>query len=232
MIRLNKRICSVPFITLLIGLSFGTLGKSERLHPCPGNPASAGYLSVQDIMQDVEDEKIRIEKGGNQLPRYDYAICPNTTLTFKGIDKPIELAFDEIFITCGVFGFDSGCEFNGGDIQFLVKEYFLVSESSARNNVSVSFQGITFTGFSKTAIAIIGAEDLVSAAIENCVFMVRSIAIEPTNYRCKLRITHSFYPKNFQSHLVISMSNPSEQNDGPWVEMSNVLMKVCNPYLH
>jgi hypothetical protein len=192
MIRISKRKRSFPFITLLMVLSLCKLGKSERIHPCPGNPASAGYLTVKDIMLDVEDEKARIEKSGDQSPRYDYAICPNTTLTFQDIDKPIELTFDETYITCGVFGFDTGCEFHGGEIQFLVDEYFLVSESGLRNNVSVTFQGITFSGFSKTAIAIIGAEAVVGATIENCSFMVSNFVIQPTQYHFKHRIPHAF----------------------------------------
>jgi hypothetical protein len=152
-------------------LTFGNLGISQRIHPCPGNPSSAGYLTVQDILLDIEDENTRIERDGDQLPRYDYAICPNTTLTFHGIDKPIELAFEETYITCGVFGFDTGCEFHGGDLQFLVTEHSL-PETNSRRNVSVTFQGITFTGFSKTAIAIIGTKDSVGATMENCSFLV------------------------------------------------------------
>ena len=177
-------------LLLLLGL-FCCLGESQRIKPCPHAHGSSGYLTIQDIATDIKEEKARVEGGGVPFPSYSYVICPMTTLSFTDEDLPIEPAFNGTFFSCGVDGLEDGCEIRGGTIQFVISEENFVSGSVAQS--TVSFQGIVFSRFTRTAIAITGTEEAVGVTIEDCEFSVSS----PTTLTPSVRVRS-------QSHALLS----------------------------
>ena len=171
-IRSTRRTGGLHTLLLLLGwICFE--GDSQRISPCPGTPGSDGYLTIQDIALDIQDEVGRIEKGGFPLPSYNYAICPKAKLQFNESDLPIAAAFDGTSFTCGDDNSGSGCEIHGGDTQFVISEENLVSKSGKAAIMAISFKGIVFSGFSKSAITIAGAEEVVSVSVLDCKFVVR-----------------------------------------------------------
>lgn len=180
--KTTKRVEMSRILLLLLGL-FCCSGESQRIKPCPHAHGSSGYLTIQDIATDIKEEKTRIESGGNPFPSYNYVICPMTTLTFNEEDPPIVPAFNGTIFMCGVDGLEKGCEIRGGTIQFAVGEESFLSGSTMAAQFTVSFQGIVFSRFSRTAIAITGTEEALSVTIEDCEFSVSSSATQTRSVR-------------------------------------------------
>ncbi len=167
----TKRAEMSHILLLLLGL-FCCSGESQRIKPCPHAHGSSGYLTIQDMATDINEEKKRIEGGGDPFPSYNYVICPMTILTFTEEDPPIQPAFNGTIFMCGVDGLEKGCEIRGGTIQFAISDESFVSGSTIAAQSTVSFQGIVFSRFSRTAIAITGTEEALSVTIEDCEFSV------------------------------------------------------------
>ena len=158
-------------VLILLGW-FCCLGESQRTSSCPNDPGSTGYLTIGDIVLDIQEEVARIEGGEDPVPPYNYPICQETTLFFNDGDLAIVPALDKSFFTCGEDGLGTGCEIRGGTTQFTVNEENLVSGSILESNFTVTFRGFVFAGFSETSIEITGGQDTVSVTVEDCEFSV------------------------------------------------------------
>jgi len=158
-------------VLILLGW-FCCLGESQRTSSCPNDPGSTGYLTIGDIVLDIQEEVARIEGGEDPVPPYNYPICPQTTLLFNAEDLSIAPTLDKSFFTCGEDGLGTGCEIRGGTTQFTVNEENLVSGSILESNFTVTFRGFVFAGFSETSIEITGGQDTVSITFEDCEFSV------------------------------------------------------------
>jgi hypothetical protein len=117
---------------------------------------------------DIQDEAKRIESGADPAPPYNYTLCPDTELSF--IDETIIPLLEESVFRCGPDGQDNGCVISGGAIQFLISEEYVVPTSS-RPNMTVSFQAISFKGFSDTSVVIRGSQKT-TVIFEACSFTV------------------------------------------------------------
>jgi hypothetical protein len=196
-IRLTRWNGACHQLVLFLGW-FCCLGDSQRVSPCPGAPGYDGYLAVKDITLDIGDEIERIKKGGAPLPRYEYVICPQAKLLFNNSDFPIAPAFDETYFSCGEGDSGTRCEIHGGDTQFIISEKNLVSKSGMPKKMTVSFKGIAFAGFSKSAIAVTGAEEVISVSVHDCQFAVR--CFDARNYPWEPVVSRYLFTTGFSKY--------------------------------
>lgn len=195
---MTKRAGALHKLVLLLGwLCFEV--DAQRTSPCPGTPGSDGYLTVHDIAFDIRDEVGRIEKGGNPRPSYNYVICPKAKLHFNETDFPIAPAFDGTLFSCGNDDLGSACEIHGGGSQFVISEENLVSKSGTNAIMTVSFKGIVFSGFSKSAIVITGAEEVVNVSVNDCKFVVRSDGARHIICVSSIHLAHFFRDRIFKA---------------------------------
>lgn len=152
-------------------LVFNT-GRAQRIGPCPSDDATFGYSTLEDIRLDIQDEVTRISNdGAAPQPPYIYPLCPQQQFSFQDGDAifpPLEPVLDQSLFVCGVDGTGMGCEFVGGQIQFLF------SQETALSVINVTFQGISFNGFTETSMEMQGSRDAVMVEFENCSWSVRS----------------------------------------------------------
>jgi hypothetical protein len=142
---------------------------SQRTDPCPSNPAISGYITVENINLDIQDEVDKVANGTDPVTPYLYPLCPDTTLLFNDGDGPIQPRLDASF-TCGIDGTATGCEIRGGTTQFLLRADAAFNDSGLSN---VTISGIRFTGFTDTSIGIFGSEGMTAGVLlENCEWTV------------------------------------------------------------
>lgn len=150
-----------------------------RQVPCPGYPSIRGYISIQDINNDMRDEVDRTMQDSPPSAPYMLSLCPG--ITFDTNETPLLPVLDNAIITCG--GFDSGygsepCVISGGEVQILIENHAI----PGYNLTSVSIEGMIFENFSGASIVARG-ESSTKVLVTNsqwlvgrflCLFLVMS----------------------------------------------------------
>lgn len=122
-----------------------TAGYNRQSVNCPGREGEVGYISAETLNEDIQAERDRILAGGTPEPSYFFSLCPQNT--FDGL--PLVLGLDNMLIGCGdLESEDRVCTFLGGQSQIEVNS-FADSEYPVQ---SVSLEGLTFTGYTGSAI--------------------------------------------------------------------------------
>jgi hypothetical protein len=136
------------FGLLVLILGEESSGFENNVRPCPGNPSISGYASINDMKIDMQDEIRIIDNGGTPQDAYIFVLCPFTQFDTTS-DSLIPLLDNSIFF-CGDQGdVDDSCQISGGSILVVIRD----SEISNYVINEVSFVGVTFSGFTDTAIS-------------------------------------------------------------------------------
>lgn len=121
---------------------------NQSVEECPTNRGIIGYTSLEKINADIEAESKFITNGGSPRRPYLFLLCPNSRYDASIITLNPSLG-GSIFM-CGENGYVAdSCEIYGGSNQVII------NESSISNYVidQIDFIGITFAGFSLSAIS-------------------------------------------------------------------------------
>ena len=177
--------------TLSSGSSSGSFSSSalyRRQVACPTDPSIQGYVSIQDMNQDMKLEAARLAPPTLKEPldRYTFRICPHTTLLGSEQLTPL---LDRVEFICGANGDSQDqCIIQGGATQVL-----LLVQSPPRNGTANStnttttttdtiadtrqlyvFRGITFQDSQQLSIAALAPSFTTSAEFYDCHWKVCS----------------------------------------------------------
>lgn len=127
---------------LAAGLEF-----KQTVRECDNSPGTIGYNSIKDINIDIDREIGAIAGGKKPDTSYLFILCPNTEIDVG--DTPLTPMLDNSIFACGDTGRSHGCVLNGGEIQVNIPR----SAEGGHTMQAVSFMGVTFKGFSSSAIS-------------------------------------------------------------------------------
>lgn len=115
---------------------------------------SIGYNSIEGLQNEIDAEVDVITAGGPQEAMYLYRLCPDTDFTVTD-DIPLVPLLDGSVFQCGEGGPNQNCRFSGGTNQVSI------GPSQIPNYVieDIRFQGVTFTGFTMSAVSGTATED-------------------------------------------------------------------------
>jgi hypothetical protein len=107
-----------------------------------------GYDTLEELNLDIQDERSRIEGGGEPYNPYLFTLCPQTVFDAEG--NTIVPSLNNILIGCGAPPVSTNqCVLLNGDVQVAVED-FLDTEIPVE---TVRLSGMTFSSFTGSAIA-------------------------------------------------------------------------------
>jgi hypothetical protein len=135
--------------------------------PCPTDATVNGYTTIGTLNADMAAERDRIAGGGApQTAPYTFTLCPQTS--YDAAAEPIKPVLDNMSILCGTSGATAdSCVITGGTNQVQIDD----STVDTYPINSVSLVGLTYTGFTETAVSG-GASDSTQVTLLNNAFKV------------------------------------------------------------
>ena len=193
---------SIQYVTLfLIGI-FQVKAQQPaftRQVTCPQNPNITGYTTINAMNLDMQDELTRIAKGGARPPGgYIMNLCPGI---FDATSGPLTPILDGVVFTCGGPNSPPGalCEINGSAQQVNIGDSTI--PGYAIN--SITFQGITFNGFSRGYSINMQASSPTVVTFQNCVWQVRVLLLMMIDLQAQERKKSSSIPKFVYSFRIL-----------------------------
>lgn len=107
-----------------------------------------GYVTLEELNQDILEERTRIEEGGEPYNPYLFTLCPQTVFDAEG--NTIVPSLNNILIGCGAPPVSTNqCVLLNGDVQVAIGD-FLDTDIPVE---TVRLSGMTFSSFTGSAIA-------------------------------------------------------------------------------
>jgi hypothetical protein len=122
----------------------------QTVAPCPSDANITGYVNIADMNDDMVVELDQIRNGRAPQPPYVFLLCPETQ--FDATTQPLQPILNGAVFMCGMEGDPAlNCRFMGGADQVVVDDPENVPQRYMLE--SISFMGLTFTGFNNSAIS-------------------------------------------------------------------------------
>lgn len=161
--RILVGLVATTSVTPLLAQGVGT-----SVEPCPNAAGVTGYSTLEAINVDMMAELEKIRAGGIPVEPYMFELCPNTV--FDTTLLPLTPLLSGSVFSCGSAAAPgSACNFMGGATQILIEDPVDVTGYDLE---MVSFVGITFLGFTGSAISG-GAGANTTVDVANSIFSVR-----------------------------------------------------------
>jgi hypothetical protein len=142
----------------------------QTVIPCPSDANLTGYVNITDMNYDMMVELEQIRSGRAAQPPYVFLLCPATV--FDATPQPLQPRLSGAVFTCGLEGDPAAqCRFTGGADQIRIEAPENVP--SEYRLETISFMGLTFTGFNNSAITGTAAAPT-TVRLDQCNFEVSS----------------------------------------------------------
>ncbi|GKY90645.1 hypothetical protein MPSEU_000037900 [Mayamaea pseudoterrestris] len=146
---------------LVVLLSLASLASTQQI-TCPDG--STGYGDICGLNHDINGEVQRIQDGGDSKLLYLYRLCPGVEMNMT---EPLVPKLDGSVFRCGNSGLPAeDCKFSGGLNQVIIQP----SKIPSLPLQDVRIEGVTFTGFTETAISG-EATDVTTVSLEEIQFI-------------------------------------------------------------
>jgi len=131
----------------LPALAQGDAGFEQSVVECPEGDGTMGYNNIKSINNDMKAELGKILAGEPSHEPYMFSLCPSAI--FDTSEEPLMPVLSGSVLYCGSKDPGKKCHFVGGEHQVLVDEPANNTDYALQ---TVSFVGVTFRGFSGSAI--------------------------------------------------------------------------------
>ena len=121
---------------------------NKRADICASDGVTLGYDTLEELNLDIQEERARLEGGGEPFNPYLFTLCPQTV--FEAAGNTIVPSLNNILIGCGAPPISTNqCVILNGDVQVAIGD-FLDTEIPVE---TVRLSGMTFSSFTGSAIA-------------------------------------------------------------------------------
>ena len=177
---------------LLIALSVPFV-KAQQVgpQPCRADPSVVGYSSIAQLNRDMLVEQQRIADGGTPQDSYLFTLCPFTD--FDVTSGPLLPLLDNSMFLCGASG-DVGdeCTLTGGTAQVRIQDSTVPGFPLA----TVSFTGLTFSGFTTNAAGT-------GASIQAVASTTTTATFTDVRWQVRRRRTRRYSPRSHTHPLTV-----------------------------
>jgi hypothetical protein len=157
----------------LVSITLPTLCKAQTV-TC--NDGSSGYDSLAGLQNDIDEQVQQINAGQTPPELAVYNLCPGSRFQ---MDTSLRPQLQGSVYRCGPNGRSSNdCQFTGGTSQVQIQPTDIVQQGYQLTDVQ--FQGITFTGFTQSAISG-NADSDVTVKLSNAIFRVSAMKFSRCN---------------------------------------------------